>query len=398
MNPPKIDPCLTALLLQPDHRPNRLPAELDLVWRHIIHEACEHRLGFLLRDRLRRCRIHLPPEVTAELERCVLVHSARYLTLKHQFITILRLLDASGFPCAPLRGFGLSVWLDDGELPRPMGDIDLLVPRHRLAQVRSQLTSLGYEEIDRRPGFAERFSHALEFFHPELVNVIIEPHWTIAYPPHLDRLDMDDVWARVTRQALFGIPTWVLARVDLAVHLCCHLIHRADDAPFLWWYELDRVLRASWTPSDWALLIALAKELDPEPLHTLLTGLRRVFQTPIPDEVLNALGRATPPRSSQAAQLQGCALPLSRLVIDGRESLARFFTIQGMQGKVSYLAALAFPSPQFMRLHYGCRSRQDLFRQYLVRLWFLCVQATRAGMGLFRQQRTGRRRQAPSPP
>lgn len=53
--------------------------------------------------------------------------------------------------------------------------------------------------------------------------------------------------------------------------------------------------------------------------------------------------------------------------VDGKESLAVFFTLKGFRAKLSYALALLFPSPEFMRLQYGLTRRSQLGLAYIRR-------------------------------
>src|SRR5439155_357127 len=113
-------------------------------------------------------------------------------------------LAAAGIACAPLRGAALAERLYDHASARPAGDIDLLVRKTDLDAVEATLAALGFSAIDRRPGFAREFSYTLELARDAHGGVVVEPHWTLAYPPFADALDMERVWARCRRGRVDG--------------------------------------------------------------------------------------------------------------------------------------------------------------------------------------------------
>lgn len=57
--------------------------------------------------------------------------------------------------------------------------------------------------------------------------------------------------------------------------------------------------------------------------------------------------------------------------MDGKESLAVLFALDGFRVKLRYALALLFPSPEFMRIHYGLSRRRQLGYVYLRRFCYL---------------------------
>ena len=301
--------------------------------------------------------------------------------------------------CVPLRGPALADLLYGDATARPMGDLDLLVHKEDLQGVAVILKELGFQEMDRRPGFAQAFSYTLEFFKDGHSWVIVEPHWTIAYPPFADRVDMDMVWKRCVRGQVVGVDTWLLDRTDLLVHLCLHLIHRGDSAPLLWFYELDRLLRQEKTALDWAQVLLVARQAGLGLfLAEALGKVKSLFDSPIPDEVLSQLRAqftACPARAvGTSVESRMVRLLAGGSRVDGVESFALLFTIKGLRAKARYALALLFPSSQFMLLHYGLSSRKQLALCYLTRVVHLYWEGLKGVGGLLVSSRTPRK----SPP
>lgn len=352
MTTPAVHPFLMGILRGSD--PGTLPwlALEDRDWEEIISDAAAHGLTPLLYRWLKASDIgrRLPARLTDTLEGQFFALAAWNMMLASELGSILRAFEVRGLPCAPLRGLALAERLHGDILARPMGDVDLLVRKEDIPAVTAILRALGFREIDRRPGFARAFSYTLEFFKERQGWVMIEPHWTLAYPPFVDRIDMDDVWERCVRGRVVGVETWLLGREELLLHLCLHLAHRDGTAPLLWFYEVDRLLRQEGEAFDWSRFLSVAQAAG---LEFLLSGVlgkvKLLFATPIPDLVLDRLV-LEPPRSADGR--------LARLLagasgVDGKESLAVLFTLQGLRAKLRYALALLFPSAEFMRIKYG---------------------------------------------
>jgi len=254
-----IHPSLVALLAD---RSGTLPSDLTAPeLQTMLEQASAHGLTFWLRE-----LPGLPGSLQERVHEECLRLTARNLALAGELRILLRAFRNERIPCLPLRGLALAERLYGTVPPRPMGDIDLLIRKEDLHRVQAMFRNLGFTEMDRRPGFASAFSYTLKFFVERSFMVIVEPHWTIAYPPFTDRLVMEAVWSRCVPARVVGEETLSLGREDLLIHLCLHLAHR-DDAPFLWLFELDRYLRQESDAMRWELLLSVSHEVGIERLQ-----------------------------------------------------------------------------------------------------------------------------------
>lgn len=343
-----------------------LPPASEDDWEEIIRDAAAHGLIPLLHRGLKRSGAgRIPRGRAEELERAALGIAARNMLLSEELVAILRAFEAGRLPCAPLRGPALAEQLYGDSGARPMGDLDLLVRKEDVGEVAAILRRLGFREMDRRLGFARAYSYTLKFFKDRHGWVIVEPHWTLAYPPYADRLDMELVWERCVRGRVLGVETWVLSREDLLFNLCLHLIHRDASAPLLWFYELDRFVRKEGAGLDWSRVLSLSRGTGVEFL--LLRALERVnalFATPLPAALPDP--RTATPSGALGGRLMRLLAGASG--VDGKESLAVLFTVKGIRAKLRYLLALLFPSSEFMRLEYGLRGSHGLGFAYARRV------------------------------
>ena len=389
MTSTNVHPFLLSLLRGTGEQAPLPSSREDQAWERIISDADRHALLPFLYRWLRRFAwdSQLPPHLHEQLKERVFGLAARNLILAQELATILRAFEAKGLACMPLRGLALAQQLYGDVTARPMGDIDLLVRRAALPKAAGILGTLGYAEMDRRPGFAQAFSYTLEFVKDLHGWVTVEPHWTIAYPPFAHRIDMDAVWQRCTRGHVAGIETWLLGREELLLHLCFHLIHREDSAPLLWLYELDHLIRREADSLNWTRIVLIARQSGQALLvATVMERLKSSFDSPVPDQVVSQL---VEPAERGGGRLVGRSLQ-QRVVglfvkdgrLDGRESFALFFSIHGVRAKLRYASAMLIPSPEFMRLHYGLTSRRQLGIWYLRRLGSLAWESLKGIVGL----------------
>ena len=351
-------------------------------WVEIIGDAVAQGLVPLLYRWLKRSAMggQVPAALAHRLEERFLGVAARNMLLAEELRSILRAFEERQLPCAPLRGLALAELLYGDITARPMGDLDLLVHKADLPEVSAILLGLGFSEMDRRPGFAQAFYYTLKFFKERHGWIIVEPHWTLAYPPFADRVDMGGVWKRCVRGRVVGVETWLLAPEDLLFHLCLHLTHHNGAAPLLWLYELDRLLREGRGKLDWPRVVTLAEHAK---LGSFLVRALRTLEaqlaTPIPQGILDQFSEA-PLRSIEGRLVR----LLEASGVDGKESLAVLFTLKGLRAKLRYALALLFPSREFMLLQYGLTRKSQLPLTYLRRFCYFVWQGFKGSAKLLR--------------
>ncbi|MGH7259467.1 MAG: nucleotidyltransferase domain-containing protein [Nitrospiraceae bacterium] len=359
---PSVRPTLLALLNERDR--SAPPPSLDRsAWDQLARDAENHGLAPWLYRWSCDHPSAVPAQVRDRLKTNVAAVAGRTLILADELATILRALHRRNISCPPLRGLTLAEYLPGTPSVRPMGDLDLLVKREDCSRVRDVLQRLGYTEVDRRPGFAETYSYTLEFVKDRHGWITVEPHWTIAYPPFMDAINMDAVWNRCRRGTVAGVETRLLSQEDLLLNLCWHLHHKGADAPLLWWHELDLLLRHHASAIDWPRLVStIGCGAHAGLLTEVLATLVREFRSPIPAQVITKLSKSASIPTHHSARLF-----TGPLAVDGVESLAQFFAIKGLRAKTRYVWTLLVPSREFMIRHYGVETPGQLYLRYGMR-------------------------------
>ena len=315
-------------------------------WRRAAGAARGEGLEPWLLHHIARNRTSAPDDVRHGLREASVRITARALALAAELRGILRALSAAGIACASLRGAALAERLYGDACARPAGDIDLLVRRDDLDAIEAILSGLGFRAVDRHAGFAREFSYTLEMARDAHGGIVVEPHWTLAYPPFADALDMERIWARCCAGQVVGETALVLAPEAILLNLCLHLVHKTPDIPLLWLLDVDRLMRRDTGAIDWDELIALARGARVErQVAAALDQVQRLLGTPLPPAVVRGLDA---PGHDPLDRLLG-----ADSAVDGRESLALLFALRGTRRRARYAARLLFPSPSFMRLEYG---------------------------------------------
>ena len=357
-----VHPMLLALLNEREHSAPP-PALGRSAWDQLARDAEHHGLAPWLYQWSCSHPSIIPAQVHDRLKTNVAAVAGRTLILADELATILRALHRRNTSCAPLRGLTFAEYLPAAPSVRPMGDLDLLVKRDDCPGVRDALRQLGYTEVDRQPGFAEAYSYTLEFVKDRHGWITVEPHWTIAYPPFMDAIDMDAVWSRCRHGTIAGIETRLLSQEDLLLNLCWHLHHKGADAPLLWWHELDLLLRHHASAIDWPHVIStIGRGPHTGLLAEVLATLVREFRSPIPAQVITELSK-----SALIPTHHSTRLFTGPLAVDGVESLAQFFAIKGLRAKTRYVWALLVPSREFMIRHYAVDTPGQLYLRYGLR-------------------------------
>ncbi len=349
------------------------PDRDDPIWHDLLRQCLQqcllplfHQWSFTPEGKKR-----IPSEVRAQVAEEAARVTATNLVLADELRAILTRCRDRGLACVPLRGLALAEQLHGPGALRQTGDIDLLLRQADLSAMTESLTGLGYGCMEHRPGFAGTFSYTLEFVKDRHGWIVVEPHWTLAYPPFTEALDMEGVWSRCRKGRVAGIDAWLLSDEDLLVHLCCHVLHQGNQAPLLWWHELDLLIRTRNGSLNWETVTATAGQSGQAFLISeVLEALRDRFHSPIPDSTLTSLAA----HHSQA--------PLVNLLVQapglsGREEFAQFVSLPGIRAKLRYARGLLCPSPDYMVLRYGVRGPFKLGRAYITRLLHLSWEGLR---------------------
>jgi predicted alpha/beta hydrolase family esterase len=365
---PSVHPLLMTLLREGRIEEGQLAALPHHSWETIIEEAITQRVAAILFHWLNHSNHQrlIPRQSMNRLTQQIVRQSAWNLLLAHELGRILAACQQRDIACIPIRGPLFAAQLYGDASMRQMDDLDVLVHRDDLPTIKEIFDQLGYASHEQRPGFLEAFSYSLEFIHPQH-GLIVEPHWTLAYPPFVFTTAMEPIWGRTMRQRWLGIDITTLSHEDLLLHLCLHLLHKGEQAPLLWYYELDALIRRKPSSLDWDVLAEHAQTMGQACLIAdVLKILMQHFLSTIPDSIMSRLLRPSQPSSAiPSHQIRDHMLAQSSL--NGREEFALLCSLTGLRQKIQYASALLFPSPQYMAQRYGFSNTLGLILAYITR-------------------------------
>jgi hypothetical protein len=242
----------------------------------------------------------LPAPVQDVLRAAVNTANDNQRMIKWEINRIRRALSDVGSPVVLLKGAAYVA----AELPpakgRIAGDIDIMVPFSRLADVEAALEAHGWRTIkflDYDQRYYRNWMHELPPLRHEDRKTVIDVHHTIL--PQTSRLkpDPDKLWEK-TRD-LKGSGMKVLGPQDMVLHSAAHLFHDGDLGIAI----RDLVDIADLTrcfghdPEFWETIVERGTELQLQrPLYYAFRYGRSLLHLDIPQSIERDLAHAMPPR------------------------------------------------------------------------------------------------------
>lgn len=219
---------------------------------------------------------------------------------------------------------------------RSFSDVDLLVPRARLATVEARLRECGWacaplDAHDDR--YYRSWSHELPpMKHADRATEVDLHHnllmSTARAKPDARLLLVDARPLPIEAHPLSGAALHVLAPVDMVLHAMAHLMSSSDLADALReLVDVDELLRhfAAREPGFWAAFWPRAEALDlARPAFHALRQAHRCLGTPVPTEVLAASRAGAPPMPMAAVADRLMPLALFPSHPDEMNRAARF--------------------------------------------------------------------------
>jgi hypothetical protein len=264
-------------------------AEWDLLVRQARRAQLLARICWLVQER--GLLQQVPEQPRAHLQAARVVSDKQDRAIRWEVNRIRHALMRVGIPVTLLKGAAYVM----AELPSAHGrlfaDVDILVPKEKLAEVEAALMLHGWaatlhDAYDQR--YYRTWMHEL----PPMTHVkrqtTIDVHHAIL--PETARLRPDPRKLRAAAQYLAGDSDMqVLSPADMILHSATHLFsdgeleHGLRDLS-----DLDSLLRHFSTAADfWRHLADRAQELDlARPLYYALRYTRHILHTPVPDSAL----------------------------------------------------------------------------------------------------------------
>ena len=243
----------------------------------------------------------VPGAPRAHLKAAIAFADAQHADAMRELACIDHALAPTGLRPVLLKG---AAYVAAGLLPamgRVFTDIDILVPKQRLAEVEAALMSHGWatthhSAYDQR--YYRKWMHELPPLRHLQRQTVIDVHHAIL--PETARLKPSSVKLLAGAKPLSSPQRYaVLCHTDMVLHSMVHLFHNDDLSHSLRdLSDLDLLLRhLGRAPGFWSELVGRARELDlVRPLYYGLRYTNMLLATPVPREAMIAAGVAGPGR------------------------------------------------------------------------------------------------------
>lgn len=290
------------LVIQALRRPERLPAWPLPAWEQLVRQARRADLLARIAGMLGESGLidKVPPQPRAHLDAARILAIAQEREVRREVEHVRRAIEPTGAHTVLLKGAAYVMAGLPAAEGRTFSDIDILVPRGRLAEVEAALM-LGGWATTHHSAYDQRYYR--EWMHelPPLQHIhrhtVVDVHHAIL--PDTARLKPSSRKLLAASQALDGPGgLHVLEPRDMVLHSMAHLFHNEEMSHALRdLSDLDLLLRHfSGDAGFWERLIGRARELDlARPLHYGLRYANRVLGTPAPREMLELAARAAAP-------------------------------------------------------------------------------------------------------
>ena len=283
---------------------SRTPEMSAAEWGRVVLAARRHQVGPLLYSRL--CATgaiaDVPESVREALHRDFLKHAVRNALLYEELGSIVRALSQEGIPVVVLKGGFLAATVYDHIGHRPMGDLDLLVPRSQLMAATAAVRRLGYgfeingempcpDTPEAMETWVTRLRHVPRLFKPPASGV--ELHWNLLSFDSGWTTDLEALWTRTRPLRLRDLPVHALAPEDLLLHVCLHAAHGNDialDIGLRPLCDIAAVVRRYGGEMDWTQFCTRAREWNGARGAVVTLGLAAdLLGAPVPPHCLSAL-------------------------------------------------------------------------------------------------------------
>ena len=287
---------------------NYYPDLQDIDWTRFARLLTHNRMAALAAPILARSKTEVPPEARKVLDEQAEKYKRSAVRLGQSLVSYLQSARARNVETIVLKGLWLCEKIYHNPAMRPGGDIDILVPKHKVDTCLDLLKKQGIDEfwpnLLKDEYFAKHHLHQQRST-PDL-SVWFEIHWALDHPYTLLTVDYESIFERARLSTLLGAPIQEMGIPDvlisLAIHLVKHaiylpsLIDRADlpsiilaDGMLMYYLDVAEIIKQQ-EIIDWSFTVQLARDWGAaDILGSVLQVCKKYFDTPIPEEVLSAL-------------------------------------------------------------------------------------------------------------
>jgi hypothetical protein len=236
----------------------------------------------------------LPHAPRRHLGSAMALAGRQHTELRHEVVEIARALEPLDLPVVLLKGAAYTMAGLDASRGRMVSDVDILVPRKRLAEVESALMMGGWVSMNR-DAYDQRYYRTWMHELPPLKHMkrgtVLDVHHAIM--PLTARLKPDSgQLLQCARPVGSDARIQVLCPTDMVLHSAAHLFHEGDlEMGLRGLVDLEALLREfSQDAAFWPELLQRARTFQLEwPLHQALRYVGMLLGAPAPSHVTQPL-------------------------------------------------------------------------------------------------------------
>lgn len=336
-------------------------------WPAIAAAAQRHGLAPLLYVSLKTLGAAVRPsdDVLKTLRGTYLQISARNAWAYQEVAAWLADLQRAHIPVVLLKGCALATTLYENRDLRPVGDLDLLIPRAMVERARALALTRGYKPFqhERRSGCDQRFAYQVAFWRDEPQPAQLDLHWhPFNIPYYAQRIPSGWFWTRTITLSFNDRTARILAPDAQLLYLCTHFAkHRFER--MIHAYDIALLLARHGGQINWDALLKMASSFHlVKVLQEALAQVHAVWRMAMPSAVRTQLQALQPSRRE-------------RLLFAGMmaQSTKAFIALQGLttpglHAKIAFWLCYGVPSAAYMRARYGIRRARLLPMFYLWRV------------------------------
>ena len=315
----------------------------------------------------------LPAYIRDFLRRIYAGTSIKNHLIFKELVVLTRLFHQVEISVVVLKGacFALTIYPDAGL--RRMGDLDLLVPKEKLAAAVEIAKSLDYKiaKPEASPGLRDLLNHEICLQKSGAHPVTLELHRslvadkTFSYAVPVDWFwEQTELLKPLSKEMRFENLLTLTPEAQV-LYAAGHamLQHGGKNTPLLWFYDIDCLIRHNQERLDWDSLLSQAKSFEwASALDTFLTQTVAYFDTPVPDRVCASFSESFDRHRDLVALKQ--TLPATHILAERQKLLSL-----NLYGRFRLVLALLIPSPTYMRWRYHLKSSWILPVYYPLRWW-----------------------------
>lgn len=270
-----------------------------LRWQRLFELADKHGVQPLLHQALTGLNHAVPEDERLKLQQAFQTNLHKSLLLSRELIRIVDHLAALGLDAMPYKGLALAEVLYGDIALRQSGDIDLMIRRRDVPDIRDAVRELGYTPHFALSAPQERsyLKSGYEYaFDGEAGPNLLELQWAILPRFYAVDFTMEDLFQRAVTLTVAGHPMRTPSREDLflilSVHAAKHVWGR-----LVWLCDIAELMNAS--NLDWKWIGARARDLGMvRILRVTILAAKSLLRATIPEVAEQSL-----PADAEAASL-----------------------------------------------------------------------------------------------